>query len=107
MRAGKLRHLVRAIQKIETGRDDHGQVIPADQDVVTFWADVQPLRGAELFEARQVMPETSHLVTCRSQPKLAARMRIEFEGRDLELMEPPRDIDERGIEQEFLCKERI
>ncbi len=106
MRAGKLRHLVTAVEDRETGRDSFGTQDTEPITIGQFWASIQPLRGRELFDSRQVMPETTHRIVCRQQRRLTAKSRIEFEGRTFELLEPPRDFEERGVMQEFFVAER-
>lgn len=107
MRAGKLRHKVTAIELVVTGEDDFGQEETEDKEVVFFFCNIEPLRGSELFEARQVTPETTHRISCRFVKELKAGMRIDFKGKSLELLEPPRSTESRDIDHEMFAREII
>jgi len=54
MRAGRLDRLV-TIRQVTTAQDTYGQPIETWTDLDTVWAHRQELRGAEAWQARQVV----------------------------------------------------
>lgn len=108
MRAGKLYHRVTIQQDAGTTQDAQGHVTPSWSTLATRWASVQPLSGRELWQARQLQPDITHRVILRYDPSIAtfsAKMRIVHDGRNLYPVEPPRNMDERKIQLEVLCRE--
>ena len=65
--------------------------------------------GRPVWNARQLQPDITHRVRIRWDKKadtITAAMRIDYAGRILHLLEPPRKIqEERNIELEMLCRE--
>lgn len=110
MRAGLLRHRV-TVQARKAGYDGAGQ--PTDEwvDVTPAWARVEPLRGGQLFSAREAGMEATHRVTLRWTPKLRVDGRWQVDrivhgGRHLYPEAPPME-DEEGRERvEVLVTER-
>ena len=109
MKAGKLRHRVIVEKDEGENQDAQGHVTHDWQEFTTRWAAVEPIGGRELWNARQNQPDLTHRVRMRFDKKtneITADMRINFGGRYLHLLEPPRKIqEERNIELEFLCRE--
>ena len=107
MKSGKLRHRIKVLQDIETGKNAYG--IPQRQTrlVGYGYASVESLSGLELYNARQVAPEVTHRVEMRFFPGLSSDMKLVMAaGKELQILSPPLDKDERGIELEFLAKEK-
>ncbi|WP_417848373.1 phage head closure protein [Thalassoglobus sp.] len=103
MRAGELRHLV-TIQQRSVTRDDFG----AESEVWTtfsqVWAKVQPLSGQELEHAQAMHSETTHKITIRYLADMTPEMRIQHDSRTLEILSI-KNLDERSIQLELLCRE--
>ena len=104
MRAGKLRHRVR-VQEAASTRNSRGEVTLTYSTGTPHWAEVSPLSGAELERAGQIASEATHQVRMRHFEGLDSAQRILFGTRTFEIVEPPRNTDERGIELVLLCKE--
>ena len=49
----------------ETSRDTYGQPSQAPTAIGTFWVDLQPLRGDEMLNVRQIWPLATHLIKLR------------------------------------------
>lgn len=110
MRAGDLRHLVRFQRLVET-LDSYGQKTLGWVDVLQTWAQVRPLSTREVLTSgtAETTAAITHIVVVRSHPLLAnvidvASWRIAFGDRLFDL-DPPRNLDERGIELVISCRE--
>lgn len=75
MRAGALRHRVE-IQAPFEARDDIGGVTQVWMVVGEAWADIQPLKGQEIFEAASIEGRLSHRITMRGLTVLEPRWRL-------------------------------
>lgn len=75
MEAGNLRHRVE-IQAPFEARDDIGGVHTVWMVVGEAWADITPLKGAEIFEAASIEGRLSHRVTMRGLTVLEPRWRL-------------------------------
>lgn len=105
MKIGDLRHRIAIEQKQVAQDPDSGELV---QDWVTLaerWASIQPLRGRTYWAAAMVQSEATHIVRMRYMAGVSADMRIRFGDRTFRIAEPPRNIDERNRELEFLVVE--
>lgn len=57
-----------------------GQTIPSWSPVGTFWASVTPMRGMELYNARQLKAATWHVVRMRNIGSISPNDRLTFEN---------------------------
>ena len=105
MRAGELRHRVTIQQKIVT-RDTFGGEVVTWADVATVWAAVEPLRGREFLDAKQIQAETAYRVRMRYRSDVDTDMRIVWDSRTLEIT-AVLDVDGRGRELELMCREVV
>jgi SPP1 family predicted phage head-tail adaptor len=101
MRAGRLRHLVKFRRTVETD-DDDGTVIPVDEDVEEAWISIEPLRGREAIEAKQLSPTLTHKVRKRHGETITPDCWFVHDGRKVNVIDV-RNIDERGEMDELLC----
>jgi SPP1 family predicted phage head-tail adaptor len=110
VQAGRLRHRVE-VQTREQTFDGAGQPVDSWTTVGTAHASVEPLRGRELFRAREAGQEATHRVRMRWSPTLRVNGkwqvgRIVHAGRVMTPEGPPMDLDERGKVVEVLVTER-
>lgn len=70
----------------------------------TVYAEVLPLTGRQLVEARQIHSEVSHRVTIRPLKGVTTAGRVEWQGRLLEI-ESVLNIEERDTMLVLWCKE--
>ncbi len=109
MQAGLLRHRI-TIQQLDpnaaTTRDAHGGIVENWQDVVTVWAQVEPLRAVEILRANQVDARITHRITMRYQGGINSSMRIAF-GSRIFLLLSVINPDERRIMLEMLAMESV
>lgn len=108
MHAGKLRHYGRIVAQAQpspTTRDSYGDPIPVWEPVVpSLWMEVLALTGDELVAARQVHARTTHRIITRWMPDVTPDMRVEWEGRRLEIVSAL-DPDGRRKELHLLAVE--
>jgi SPP1 family predicted phage head-tail adaptor len=102
---GGMRHRV-VIQEAATTADSFGAPSLAWTDAAERWAEVRPLAGRELWEARSVRPDVTHAVTLRYYEGLTPRHRLVHEGRVLRV-ESVLNPDGRKRFHELLCKEEV
>ena len=109
MRAGRLRHRV-AIQAVTaTTAGATGQPVPTWTTLGTVWAAIEPLKGQERLDAAGVQAKLSHRVIMRhnAYPGLTSAHRLKFKGRIFEIVGPPVNVAERGIEWQVDCREVV
>lgn len=104
MAAGQLRHRVK-VQDKSNARDASGGIVEEWRTLVTRWADIEPLKGRELFSAQEVDGRITHRVTMRHYPGLQATQRLLYGARVFNILTPPIDVDERHILSQMLCME--
>jgi len=104
MRAGKLRHRVEIQELGETRRPDGG-VVEGWTTVATRWASVSPLSGRELFQAQVVDSDITHRVRMRHYTGLTTDHRLLHNSTRVLNIGQILNLDERGIEDELMCKE--
>lgn len=106
MRAGKLRHRITIKRKSVTGSDSYGAESFTESTIATRWAEVRPLLGRELFNARQTQADVTHAIKTRWIDGLSPKDWIVYDGRTFEILAVTRP-DERKIEAVYLAKERV
>ncbi len=85
VRAGQLARRLR-IQTRASTQDTFGGQQWIWTDLITIWADIQPLSGRELESAQHMASEISHQITVRYQPifadtRVVAGYRALYKGR--------------------------
>lgn len=103
--AGELNRRV-TIQYQAKTQDTDGAEIVTWTDLDTVWAKIETLQGREYFAAQQVKSEASSKITIRYKTGLDTTMRFKYGNRHLYMLNM-QDVNERGEELLFLCKEVI
>ncbi len=112
MRAGLLRH--KTVITKPTGNsalDDLGFAASTSSEHATVWASIEPLRGREFVEARQLHATVSHKIRFRAADAIiddvrpSTAMWLTYNSRKFEFLEV-RMIDEREVMFECLAGER-
>lgn len=67
-------------QETQTG-DGAGGYQLGWQDVATLWAEVEPLRGREVYIADRPESRVTHRMTIRYRSDITHRMRVSHDGR--------------------------
>jgi head-tail adaptor len=105
--AGKLRFRLE-VQAPAEYRDDIGGVQQIWQTVGTVWADIEPLRARELFEAQSIEARLSHRIMLRAYPGFEARWRLVWAEKQRAFqVYSVRDVHERHRITEALAMELI
>lgn len=109
MRAGTLRTRIEIQRK-----SDSGSVDAANRPVLTWssirnaYADVVPLSGGELEQARSIIGTASHRITIRQRdfaPNLSDRVYVPGNGKTLQIGAVLED--QRGRDMVLLCGEVV
>ena len=103
MKIGDLRHRVTFQKPVKTPDGYAGNTV-AWQDVVTVWAQIEPLSGREYFFAHQIKNEVSHRVRVRYRTDVNEKMRIKHGERHFKI-ESMIDMMERREYLEIRCME--
>ena len=77
MRSGRLNRRV-TIQALSISKDQFNADIESWVDVTTVWAQIEPLRGREYWQAKQVVGEVTGRITIRYQQGIDEKMRIVY-----------------------------
>lgn len=85
LRAGQLTRRL-TLQSPSTTLDSYGISAPTWTDIMTVWADIQPLTGEERLSAAQLASEVTHQLTVRyssilADTRLVAGYRALYKGR--------------------------
>lgn len=107
MQSGWLRHRI-TIQDKQITRSNNGEENIAWVDHFSAWASIEPLRGREYLESKQIEADVDVRIRLRHQPdkKPMPRMRVEFDSRYFEIVSIV-NVKEKGAELNLMCKELI
>lgn len=116
--AGKYRHII-TLQKlvaVQNGGSGYGGYGEIDKDEETNWEDVLttragifPVSGKDYYSVRASVdvPEITHKIQMRYQSGVDSKMRVKFGNRIFDIISPPIDFQEKHIELQLMCKERM
>lgn len=79
MKAGLLDRRV-VIQQATNTQDAHGQMVPSWSTWKTVWASLNPIRGAEQFEANRLTQKVDFKMRMRYISGLTHDMRVSYSG---------------------------
>jgi SPP1 family predicted phage head-tail adaptor len=107
MQSGKLRKRIAVLDK-QVSRAANGEEKIAWFVFLRAWASIEPLRGREYLEARQVQADVDTRMRLRHQPgkDILPRMRVSHNGRTFEI-ESVINVREIGAEINLMCSELI
>lgn len=91
MQSGKLDRQIKLLRYSQAS-DGAGGVVDTYTEFATVWADVQDLRGLQLFAAQQVNDSISTKFRIRYRDDLSARDRIEWKGLQFDIVGQPIEI---------------
>jgi SPP1 family predicted phage head-tail adaptor len=97
MRAGKLDRRLIVRRLTETGRNAYNEPIVEWADVTTVWAQQRPERGSERFAAAKIAGTAVMTFQIRYRADVTVEDRLVYEGREYEIMAPPREIGRRVV----------
>lgn len=107
MNPGELRHLIKLQTSGDVPDGSGGYTDGANADFAEVWARVRPLDSDERIEAMKSEADVSHEITLRYLPGVTAEMTVLYEGRTLDVVSSPIDIEGRHELIKLLCRERV
>lgn len=102
---GKLRHYV-DLQSATASQNNYGEESKVWATDENIFAQIEPLRGQQLLEYQQINTELTHRIIIRYTANATSEKRIKWGTRIFDIV-VPRNIEERNIFQELLCKEKL
>ena len=105
MKAGQLRERV-TIKSKSVAQNTYGEEVITWVDVATVWAAVEPLRGREFMEGKQITAEVSTKIRIRYRSGITPEMRAVF-GSMVYDIQSIIHIEERERELHLMCQEII
>lgn len=102
---GKLRHYV-DLQSATASQNDFGEQVKTWSTDESIFAQIEPLRGQQLLQYSQVNAELTHRIIIRYTSNATPEKRIKFGTRIFDIS-VVRNIEERNVYQELLCKEKL
>lgn len=100
---GRMRERI-TIQAENPSADNYGGYSLSWSDVTTVWGRVQPLRGAEQYEAMRTEAQTQYTIRIRYYSGLTEKHRFKLGTRVFNIR-AILNTDEHGMYQECLCEE--
>lgn len=102
---GKLRHYVdlQSATASQNGYGEESKVWATDESI---FAQIEPLRGQQLLEYQQINAELTHRIIIRYTSNATPAKRIKWGSRIFDIS-VVRNVEERNISQELLCKEKL
>jgi SPP1 family predicted phage head-tail adaptor len=110
LRSGDLNRRVNLEQRSST-RDSFGEELLTWSDLMTVWAEIQPLSGRELELAQKMASEVSHRITIRYQSSLTdtrmvAGLRALYKARVFNIVAVLNE-DEANVRLQLLASEGL
>lgn len=103
MRAGKLRHRLSVQKPVET-RNAYGEPVPSWETFATVWGSVEPLRGREMWAAKEKEARIDVRIRTRYLSDVTAKMRIIHGSHTYEIVSII-DIEMAHKELQLMCYE--
>lgn len=104
MNPGDLRHRI-TLQSEREIVDEYNTPIVGWEDYATVWAAIEPLRGREYLEAKNVTPELTVRIRIRYKEGIDHGMRVKYGTRIFNIQSPPIDVEGRHQEMHLMCSE--
>ncbi len=104
---GRKRHYVK-IEK-PTTTNSEGEPSVAWSTLRHVWVKLVPLTSREYFQAAQIQSDVTHQVTANWDEfkDVTSDMRLKYGTRVFEILEPPRNVEERNREATFMVREVV
>lgn len=108
MRAGSLKHRLIIQSKSSTG-DGMGGSVVSWTDEQAVWGAIWPLRGQDLFIARQMQSEVTHQIRIRYVSGITPEKRIRLSDSTtyFDILSPPIDTEYRHRELTIYARENV
>ena len=104
---GNLKYRI-TIQQFISVQDDLGQETEGDwQDVKKVWADIKTMQGREYLAAAANHAENTSRFIIRYTPGITNEMRLKYDGRVYDIVEPPINDNELSETLTIIAKEKV
>lgn len=87
--------------------DALGNQIEVEQELMKAWAMIKTLKGSEYLNAGAVRGELIYRFIIHYAPGITKSMKVSYDGRTFDIIEPPINDDEMDKTLTILAKERI
>lgn len=104
--SGMFRNRIDIIHTVIT-EDEIGNQIESEETLKSAWAMIKTLKGAEYYKAAAVQAERVYRFIIHYTPGITNDMKVQFDGRIFDIIEPPINDDEMSRTLTILTKERI
>jgi SPP1 family predicted phage head-tail adaptor len=94
------------VQRVAETRNPDGGVVQTWATLATRWAMVEPMTGREMQTAGQTLAEATHAVVIYNDAGIGPHDRIVYSTKTFDILHV-RNVDERPLFVELLCKEVI
>ena len=103
MRSGRLNRRI-TIQELVVTKDEYNQDLESWTDFATIWAHIEPLRGREYWQAKQVVGEVTGRITIRYMAGIDEKMRIIYGDKTYQILAVI-NLDERSRTLQLLVRQ--
>lgn len=104
---GNLRNRI-TIQQFVSVEDELGQEVDGEwHDYKKIWADVKTMQGREYLAAAANQAENTSRFIIRYTPGITNEMRLIYDGRVYDIVEPPINDNELGETLTIIAKEKV
>jgi SPP1 family predicted phage head-tail adaptor len=87
--------------------DDLNNQIEKEQVFTNAWAMIKTLKGSEYVKAGAVRGELIYRFIIHYAPGITKNMKVSYDGRTFDIIEPPINDDEMDKTLTIIAKERI
>jgi len=107
MQGGRLRHQI-TIESSSASKNGFGEEVLTWATYMSTWASIDPIRGREYMEAKQVQADVDTRIRVRGQSDktLKPSMRVKFGSRYFMIISVI-NVVEIGKEIQLMCREQI
>lgn len=103
---GLFRNRIEIVHTVIT-EDELGNQIEEEQVFKSAWAMIKTLKGSEYLKAAAVQATKIYRFVIHYTPGITNDMKVLFDGRTFEIIEPPTNDDEMDKTLTIIAKERV
>lgn len=106
--SGQFRHRISFQRLVENGSvDEDGFPTEGWEEVKAAWAMIKTVKGSEYFSAAAVQAERVYRFVIHYTEGITNDMKIKYDGRLFDIIEPPINDDEKNKTLTILAKEVV
>lgn len=100
------RHKIEIWDLENTEKNEVNEEVQVPKKVCELWADVNPVRGKEYFEAQKVVPEMQYKIITRYREGITPDMLVKWRGKELNI-NAVINISGKDEHMELMCTEKV